>query len=321
MLLAQPFLAIEDRVACCTERGLLSLAFDPAYRTNGRFFVYYSSNQGDVTIARYQVSADPDVADPTSEQILLTIPHRSFGNHNGGQLAFGPDGYLYAGTGDGGGGGDPLGNGQNGGALLGKLLRLDVDVDAPPWYAIPPTNPFVGAGDPRDEIWALGMRNPWRFGFDRGTGDLYVGDVGQDSWEEVDVQPAGDPGGENYGWNVFEGDHCFSPPCPDPPSGFTFPVLEYDHGQGCSITGGYVYRGCRMPDLRGTYFYSDYCTPFFRTFRGVVAGVPQSPGTRTAQLTPPGGLEHIVSFGEDARGELYFTDLNPGTVYRIEPGP
>ena len=324
VLRAQPFLAIEDRVACCNERGLLSLAFHPQYASNGRFFVYYTDQNGDVVIARYRVSADPDVADRASERILLTIPHRTYGNHNGGQVAFGSDGYLYAGTGDGGGGGDPLENAQDGGALLGKLLRLNVDVDTPPYYAIPPTNPFVGPGDPRDEIWAIGMRNPWRFSFDRGTSDLYIGDVGQDSWEEVDVQPATSAGGENYGWDVFEGDHCYEPApapmCPNPPTGFTMPVVEYDHGQGCSITGGFVYRGCRMPDLRGTYFYSDYCTPFFRTFRGVTGGVVQQQADRTSEILP-NGVTHVVSFGEDARGELYFVtqEGDTGAVYRIVP--
>ncbi len=323
-LLPQPFLAIEDIVGYGGERGLLSVAFHPRYATNGRFFVYYTDDAGDIVIARYQVSGDPDLADASSGTIVLTITHQPNVNHNGGQLAFGPDGYLYAGTGDGGGGGDPQGNGQNDATLLGKLLRLDVDVDTPPYYVAPPTNPFVGPGDPRAEIWAKGLRNPWRFGFDRATGDLYVGDVGQDTWEEVDVQPAASTGGENYGWNVFEGRHCYLPATGCVDAGFTMPVVEYDHDTGCSVTGGFVYRGCAMPDLRGTYFYSDYCTPFMRTFRGVSGGDAQDTGDRTAELTSASGvtLTHVVSFGEDARGELYFTDLDDvnGRIFRIVPG-
>jgi cysteine-rich repeat protein len=325
-LLPMPFLAIEDLVGSGGERGLLSVAFHPHYATNRRFFVYYNDTAGDVVIARYQATADPDVADASSGVIVLTISHQLHGNHNGGQLAFGPDDYLYAGTGDGGGSGDPEGSGQSDATLLGKLLRLDVDVETPPYYAVPSTNPFVGPGDPRDEIWAKGLRNPWRFSFDRGTGDLYIGDVGQDTWEEVDVQPAASPGGDNYGWNVFEGRHCFSPSTGCVDSGFVMPVLEYDHDVGCSVTGGFVYRGCAMPDLRGTYFYSDYCTSFVRTFHGVSAGLAQSEGDRTTELTTDSGvtIHHIPSFGEDARGELYFVDrvepAGSGSVFRIVPG-
>ncbi len=324
VLLPTPFLAIEADVACCDERGLLSVAFHPDYETNGRFFVYYTANSGDLTIARYQVSDDPDVADASSGTVLLTIAHRFAANHNGGQLQFGPDGYLYAGTGDGGGGGDPLESGQSLTTLLGKLLRLDVNVDAPPYYAKPPGNPFAAAGDPFDLIWAYGLRNPWRFSFDRETGELYTADVGQDTWEEVDVQPAA-TGGLNYGWHVFEGRHCFDPSpaatCPDPPTDFTKPVLEYDHHQGCAVTGGYVYRGCAMPDLRGTYFYSDYCTAFIRTFAGVLDGDAQDLADRTAELDPPGRvtISSVTSFGEDARGELYVVDQR-GDVLKIVPG-
>ena len=323
--LPDAFLDITSKVSCCQERGLLSVAFHPDFKANGRFFVYYTNSDGNLVIARYQVSGDPDVADPSSERILLTIPHPTYGNHNGGQLVFGPDGYLYAGTGDGGGGGDPFENAQNTTALLGKLLRLDVNVESPPFYAAPPDNPFVAPGDPgRDEIWAYGLRNPWRFSFDRGPGDLYIGDVGQDTWEEVDVQPAGGAGGVNYGWDVFEGRHCFepdpAPTCPNPPDGFTMPVLEYMHDTACSITGGFVYRGCRMPDLRGTYFYSDYCACFIRTFQGVSGGDAQNRADRTAELRPGGGrtFDHIVSFGEDARGELYIVDYD-GEIFEIVP--
>jgi hypothetical protein len=328
-LLPEPFLAIEDLVGYGGERGLLSLALPPRYAITGRFFVYYTNRDGDLVIARYRVSADPDAADGGSGQVLLTIPHRPFANHNGGQLTFGPDGFLYAGTGDGGDRDDSQENAQDGGRLLGKLLRLDVDMDGPPYYTVPPTNPFVGPGNPLDELWATGLRNPWRFSFDRATGDLYIADVGQDAWEEVDVQPGASAGGENYGWDVFEARHCHEPApalaCPVPPTGFTMPVLEYDHGAGCSITGGFVYRGCTMPDLRGTYFYSDYCTPFVRTFRGVSGGAAEDLADRTAELTTGSGvtLGHVTSFGEDARGELYLAELVDdvhGRVLRIAPG-
>jgi hypothetical protein len=323
-LLGPPFLDIEDRVSCCGERGLLSLAFHPDYEANGRFFVNYTDNAGDTVLARYQVSGNPDVADDTSEQILLTI-EQPFANHNGGQIAFGPDGHLYCGMGDGGSGGDPLEAGQDDATLLGKMLRLDVAVESAPYYAVPPSNPNPGAGDPLGLIWAKGLRNPWRFSFDRGTGDLYVADVGQGSWEEVNVVAAGSTGGENYGWDIFEGTSCFEPDplpdCPDPPVGFTAPVLEYSHGQGCSVTGGFVYRGCRMPDLHGTYFYADYCTAFVRTFAGVVGGSAQNPQDRTADVAPGGGLsiDNVTSFGEDARGELYIADQG-GEIFKIVPG-
>ncbi len=326
-LLATPFLAIEGPVGSGgSEQGLLGLAFHPDYETNGRFFVDYTNNAGDTVIARYEVSGDPDDADEGSEEILLTID-QPFANHNGGQLAFGPDGFLYVGMGDGGSGGDPFEAGQDDGTLLAKLLRLDVDVDTAPFYAVPPTNPDAGAGDPLGLIWAKGLRNPWRFSFDRANGDLYTGDVGQSAREEVDYQPGTSGGGENYGWNVFEGNLCSDPEpdfldCPADPegAGFTMPILEYDHGEGCSITGGFVYRGCAMPDLHGTYFYGDYCTAFVRTFT-VVGGVAQDEDDRTADVAPGGGLsiDNISSFGEDARGEVYVVD-HDGDVFRIVPG-
>ena len=323
-LLASPFLDIQSKVGCCGERGLLSVAFHPNFETNGRFFVDYTNNSGNTVIARYEVAGDPDDAPESSEKILLTIT-QPFSNHNGGQLAFGPDGYLYVGMGDGGSGGDPLENGQNDGALLGKMLRLDADVETSPYYAIPATNPFLGAGYPLDEIWAKGLRNPWRFSFDRGSGDLYIADVGQGQWEEIDYQPAASAGGENYGWDIFEGNHCYDPQpdfadCPDPPTDFTMPVHEYDHGEGCSITGGFVYRGCRMPDLQGAYFYSDYCSAFVRTFN-VVGGVAQNHMDRTSDVDPGGGLSinSVTSFGEDARGEIYIADQG-GEVFKIVPG-
>jgi cysteine-rich repeat protein len=321
-LLPTPFLAIEPLASCCGERGLLSVAFHPDYEDNGHFFVNYTNNAGDTVIARYQVSADPDVADPDSALVLLTIT-QDFSNHNGGQLAFGPDGYLYVGMGDGGSGGDPNERAQDPASLLGKMLRLDVDQAGPPWAAA--GNPFNDAGAtlPLDEIWSIGWRNPWRFSFDRGTGDLYAGDVGQDNWEEISYEPAGSPGGLNYGWDVFEGDeHCFEgdDECATPES-FVMPVLEYPHGAGCSVTGGFVYRGCAMPDLAGTYFYADYCSSFIRTFQGVFGGAAQNMAERTGDVAPGGGLSigSIASFGEDARGELYVTDLEDGEVFKIVP--
>jgi hypothetical protein len=324
ILLPTAFLAIESRVQFGGEQGLLSVAFHPDYESNGRFFVYYNNNDGDITIARYDVSGNPDLADASSEKVLLTIDHSFAGNHNGGQLQFGPDGFLYAGTGDGGGGGDPLESGQNLMTMLGKQLRIDVDVETAPYYAMPAGNPFPGAGDPFNLIWAYGLRNPWRFSFDRSTGELYTADVGQNAWEEVDVQPAG-TGGLNYGWDIFEARHCFepypNPDCPSPPTGFTMPVLEYDHGQGCSITGGFVYRGCALPDLGGTYFYSDYCSAFIKTFKGVSGGDAQNLDDRTGDLDPPGALtiDNVTSFGEDARGEIYIVDQG-GEVFKIVPG-
>ena len=324
ILLSQPFLDIQSRVSCCGERGLLSVAFHPDYENNGRFFVDYTNNNGDTVIARYELSGDPDVAPASSEKILLTIA-QPFSNHNGGQLAFGPDGYLYVGMGDGGSGGDPLDNGQSDSTLLAKILRLDVDVDTPPYYAAPASNPFVGPGDPLDEIWAKGVRNPWRFSFDRATGDLYIGDVGQNQWEEIDFQPAASTGGENYGWDIFEGNHCFDPQpffsdCPSPPTGFTPPIYEYDHTNGCAVTGGFVYRGCRMPDLRGTYFFSDYCSAFVRTF-SYAGGMVLNEQDRTSDVVPGNGLSigSVTSFGEDARGELYIADQD-GEVFEIVPG-
>lgn len=326
-LLATPFLAIEGEVGSVgNEQGLLGLAFHPEYETNGRFFVNYTNNSGDTVIARYAVSGDPDAADEDSEQILLTIA-QPFSNHNGGQLAFGADGFLYVGMGDGGSANDPLEAGQDDGTLLGKLLRLDVDVETAPFYAVPPTNPDAGAGDPLGLIWAKGLRNPWRFSFDRANGDLYIGDVGQGTREEIDYRAGSSSGGENYGWNVFEGNLCFDPEpdfmdCPlDPPAtGFTMPVVDYTHAEGCSVTGGFAYRGCAMPDLHGTYFYADFCTEFIRTFT-VVGGAAQDAADRTADLAPGSGLsiDAITSFGEDARGEMYIVDRG-GEVYRIVPG-
>jgi cysteine-rich repeat protein len=325
VLLPTPFLDVEDDVSCCNERGLLSIAFHPDYENNGVFFTNYTNNAGNTEVRRWTVSANPDVANTTSTLVIAI--NQDFANHNGGHIQFGPDGYLYVAMGDGGSGGDPNERAQDPSQLLGKILRLDVSVSP---YAIPQTNPFVGL-PPRDEIWALGVRNPWRVSFDRLTGDFYVADVGQNAIEEVNVVPASSTGGENYGWDVFEGNACFEPTppateCPSPPTGFTFPILTYDHTQGCSITGGYVYRGCALPDLHGTYFYSDICSGFIRTFV-YAGGVATNQQDRTATLDPPGPatIGGVSSFGQDARGELYIVDYGNGTagqgeVYKIVPG-
>ena len=307
-VLPTPFLDVRSLVSCCDERGLLGLAFDPLYASTGFFFIYYTDPSGNVTVARYRVDpTSPDRADPNSATIVLTISHTQFPNHNGGQLEFGPDGFLYIGTGDGGSGGDPNNNAQNRGALLGKILRIDVR-SLP--YRVPTSNPFVNAAGARAEIWAYGLRNPWRFTFDRTLGDLWIADVGQDAWEEIDLQPATSTGGENYGWRRMEGKHCFNPStnCQDP--NFVMPVLEYSHAGGaCSVTGGYRYRGARYPQMQGIYFYGDYCT-------GTIWGATeQSDGSWSSQVLLSTRMA-ISSFGQDANGELYVVDLNGG-VYQV----
>jgi len=295
-VLPTPFLDVSGLVSCCGERGLLGVAFHPQYATNGFFFVDYTRGDGDIVVARYHVSADPNRADPASATILLTLEHSQFGNHNGGQLQFGPDGYLYIGTGDGGSGGDPNNRAQNLNDPLGKILRLDVDA-GPPY--IPPTNPFPNA---RREIWAYGLRNPWRFTFDRETGDLFIADVGQNAFEEIDFQPRASLGGENYGWRPMEGNHCFNPPSGCFSPSFKLPIFEYSHNDGsCSVTGGYRYRGVRMPSLRGAYFYGDFCT-------GKVWVGTESGGAWTSRLLLQTTMQ-ISSFGEDLNGELYVLDL------------
>ena len=251
-LLPNPFLDLSDLVSCCGEQGLLGLAFHPDYATNGFFYVHYTDLNGGSVIARYSVSSsDPNAADASSSLTLLTWP-QPFGNHNGGQLAFGPDGFLYIGVGDGGDAGDPDNRGQDLTTLLGKVLRIDVDSTDPGLnYAVPPSNPFFGSPPTLPEIWAYGLRNPWRFSFDRGTGDLFIGDVGQNAVEEIDFQPAASPGGENYGWRLMEGSSCFNPPTNCNDGSLILPILEYSHFLGCSVTGGYVYRGSLYPQLRG----------------------------------------------------------------------
>ncbi len=310
------FLDIHELVACCGERGLLGLAFHPSYATNGYFFVYYTSEagNGDVVVARYRApSAGSNVADPDSARILLTIPHSTYSNHNGGGLAFGPEpeGYLYVSVGDGGGGGDPLGSGQSLTTLLGKVLRLQVNVsgDSPPFYTIPADNPFVGQPPFLPEIWAWGLRNPWRIAFDRLSGDFFIADVGQGAWEEVSFQPASSPGGENYGWRRMEGSACYNPGSGCQTGSLVLPVLEYGHGEGCSITGGYRYRGSAVPTLHGGYLFGDFCSGTIWIGEQLGSGA----WLRTVLLDT--GLK-ISSFGEDAAGEIYVADLN-GAIYRV----
>jgi glucose/arabinose dehydrogenase len=328
-VLATPFLDIDALVANISgndERGLLGLAFHPDYATNGTFYLNYVNNLNDTVIARYTVSSDPDIADPASAQIILTID-QPYTNHNGGHLAFGPqDGYLYIGMGDGGSAGDPGNRAQNPGVLLGKMLRIDVDGGSP--YAIPPDNPFVGPGDPLDEIWALGLRNPYRFAFDALTADLYIADVGQSAIEEVDYQLASSPGGENYGWRIMEGSQCYDnstpPGCFDP--SLTPPIHEYSHGGSpfrCSITGGVVYRGSLIPEIDGHYFFADFCSNQIWSFK-VVGGAVTEFQDRTAELAPGGGLAigSIAGFGADGSGEIYIVDrdaTSAGEIYKIVP--
>jgi glucose/arabinose dehydrogenase len=311
-LLPTPFLDITPKVSTGGEQGLLGLAFDPSYAASGRFIVHYTDVNGNTTVSAFHVSAgSPDQADPASETILLTVP-QPFDNHNGGQILFGPDGKLYLGLGDGGSENDPDGRGQSLTDLLGDIVRVDVTDGS--GYTVPADNPFVGRTDARPEIWSYGLRNPWRFSFDAATGDLYIADVGQDQWEEVDVAPAaqGAGRGANYGWSVMEGMHCFGGASCDP-SRYTLPVLEYSHREGCSITGGYVYRGAAIPDLQGHYFYSDFCQGWVRSFRmenGQVVDQAQWP------TLAPGGS--VTSFGVDAAGELYIMNSG-GQVFRIVP--
>lgn len=309
-VLPDPFLYIQDRVgSSASEQGLLSVAFHPRYAENGYFFVDYTDKNGDTVIARYQVSEeDPNRALAGSERVLLTIS-QPYGNHNGGQLHFGPDGYLYVGMGDGGSANDPMGNGQDTGALLGTILRLDVDFQEGA-YAIPPDNPFVNDENGRNEIWAYGLRNPWRFSFDRLTGDLYIADVGQNIWEEVHFEPAESDGGRNYGWNIIEGSHCFQSETCDT-EGLEMPIFEYDHSQGCSVTGGYVYRGQAYPELNGNYFVGDYCLGTIWSLFPDGNGGWESNQVYT-------GAGNVSSFGEDVNGELYVVG-HLGMISQIRP--
>lgn len=300
-----PFLDLRSKVSTGSEQGLLSVAFHPQYASNGLFFVNYTDVKGDTRIERYKVSGNPDAADPASAKLILAID-QPYSNHNGGHVLFGPDGKLYIGVGDGGSGGDPRGNGQNPGALLGSLLRIDVDGGDP--YAIPADNPFVGQPQGRGEVWAKGLRNPWRFAFDRTTALLYIADVGQNAWEEIHVAPMSDKG-LNYGWNILEGTHCYGGSNCNR-NGLVLPVLEYNHSEGCSVTGGFVYRGSRIPALQGHYFYADYCQGWVRSFKYIDGAVTEP---RNWSF---GNLGQIMSFGEDAAHDLYILSTN-GNVYRL----
>ncbi len=305
VLVATPFIDIRARVTAGGERGLLGLAFHPDYPNNRRFFLCYTRTEGgqlQSVIAEYQASAgNPNVAD-TIERIVLTVD-QPFENHNGGQIQFGPDSYLYIGLGDGGGVGDPQGNGQNMNTLLGKLLRIDVDSTLP--YAVPIDNPFVGQAGTRPEIWASGLRNPWRFSFDLTADRLFVADVGQSSFEEVDLVVKGG----NYGWNIMEGLHCFEPPSGCSTGGLELPIAEYGHGEGASVTGGYVYRGSAMAELRGRYIFGDFISGRIWSLEGTAPGV----WTRTLLLDAD---INISCFGLDRDGELLISDYG-GRVLRL----
>lgn len=311
-LVSRAFLDITGLTSKGGEQGLLGLAFHPGYATNGRFYVDYTDAGGDTVIAEYQRNAaDHTVADPNALRTLRTI-EQPFSNHNGGMLAFGPDGFLYAALGDGGGGGDPDGNGQDPQSKLGKILRLNVDGDTPPPGNLPNADP---------DVWDFGLRNPFRFSFDRVAGDLYIGDVGQGEFEEIDVEPRGQ-GNRNYGWNVTEGFECFSPSTGCDTTGITLPAVAYAHQNGgdvddCSVIGGYVYRGNAIPGLVGRYLYGDLCSNRIRSFvwNGSAA---VSELELTDVLASSATLGGIVSFGEDLNGELYVCALS-GTVYRIDP--
>lgn len=308
VLQATPFLDISSNVLSGGERGLLSVAFHPQYATNHFLYVYFTTQtNGDIRIERYTATT-ADAADPATSKLILTVAHFQQANHNGGLVSFGPDGMLYAGLGDGGGGGDPFLNGQNYNALLGSLLRLDVDHGDP--YISPPDNPFFNQANRRAEIWAKGLRNPWRWAFDAPTGLLYIADVGQSLHEEVDVQPA-TAGGLNYGWNVTEGLSCYNPSsCTQ--TGLTLPVIDYAHTSGaCSITGGYVYRGSAIPGIRGHYFYSDYCTGFLHSFR-------YENGVAVDQKDWGLTMSAVTSFGVDAAGELYVISGN--SILKVAQG-
>ena len=310
-LLPIPFLDIGARVFTGGEGGLLSMAFDPQFASNRYFYLYYTDPQQNIVVERFTAGSNPSLADPTSGLVILRVAHPNFTNHFGGQLAFGPDGYLYLGTGDGGGAGDPAGNGQNLNALLGKLLRLDVrGSTAGQPYTIPAGNPYLNQPGRRAEIWAAGLRNPWRFSFDGSQ--LYLSDVGQDRREEVNISAA-DAAGLNYGWNTMEGTLCYNAASCER-SGLTLPAFEYDHGandaNGCSITGGFVYRGSAIPGLSGRYFYSDYCRGYLKSFLASGGNITEQRDWNIA------AIGNVVSFGQDGQGELYLLSSR-GSVHKI----
>jgi uncharacterized protein YjdB len=307
VLQGTPFLDIAGKVRSGGEQGLLSVAFHPQYAANHYFYVYFTGSSGEIRIERFTATSDPSVADPNSEKLIFTTPHADFGNHNGGLVAFGLDGMLYAAFGDGGSGGDPLGNGQNFNAYLGGMIRIDVDHGDP--YSIPSDNPFVGQMNRKPELWAKGLRNPWRFAFDAPTGLLFIADVGQNLFEEVNAVPAVQ-GGLNYGWNVMEGFSCYNATSCNQ-AGLQLPVLDYSHAGACSVTGGYVYRGTAMPAVRGHYFYSDFCGGWVRSLR-------IQNGTAVDQKDWGIALSSVTSFGQDVAGELYIT--SGSAIYKLAPG-
>ena len=309
-VLPEPFLDISSQVSTRTEQGLLGLAFPPNFSSSHRFFIYYTDLQADSRVSSFLVSGDPDRADPASETVVLHVEQPG-PSHKAGQILFGPDGFLYIGLGDGGSrDGMDKGRGQSLSDLLGSILRIDVSAGTS--YSVPPDNPFTGTPGARPEIWAYGFRNPWRFSFDHATGDLYIGDVGESNWEEVDYSSAADGAGrgDNYGWSLMEGDECFDGRQCDP-ADFSLPVLQYSHSDGCAITGGYVYRGSAIPALQGQYFYSDFCQGWVRSFR--IAN-----GSATDQTDWPSlhSGQHVTSFGQDAAGELYLMTAE-GSVLQI----
>jgi glucose/arabinose dehydrogenase len=315
-VLPEPFLDIQGNVSTGSEQGLLGLAFHPDYESNGFFFIHYTDRQGDTQIVRYSVSSNPNAADPASVVMLFSVD-QPYGNHNGGQLAFGPDGYLYIGLGDGGSANDPQSNAQNLATPLGAILRIEVLDDGS--YAIPDSNPFVDEQGADGRIWAWGLRNPWRFSFDSDTGDLYIGDVGQNRWEEINFQISDSGGGLNYGWRCMEGAHLNieEPPCTTAAGDLTAPIVEYSHSDGISVNGGYVYRGSRYPQLDGAYFYGDYGS-------GRVWSIRLKDRVTQTWSQPRFELDsgvNISSFGQDEAGEIYLVDYSGGTIRRIRAVP
>ena len=310
-VLPDPFLDLAGRITSGGERGLLGLAFHPQFPTDPRLFVDYTDQSGDTQVSSFRVDpATPDRADPGSEVKILHV-QQPYANHNGGAVVFGPDGKLYISLGDGGSGGDPHGNGQNLQTLLGKILRIDVDQrSGNKAYAIPSDNPFADGAGGAPEIWLTGLRNPWRMSFDRSTGDLWIGDVGQGAWEEIDVQRAGAPGGTNYGWNRMEGRHCFQPSSGCDESGLAMPVTDYGHDQGCTVIGGNVVRGPDQPALIGGYLFADYCS-------GRIWAIdPSTDGYRDPAVVADSG-HSLAAFGEDEAGNLYAADIGGGALLKV----
>jgi glucose/arabinose dehydrogenase len=311
-VLATPFIDIHTLISTGGERGLLGMAFHPSFKTNGKVYVDYTNTAGNTVIAEYRVTtAGANRVTASTARRILTIA-QPYANHNGGGIGFGPDGFLYIGMGDGGSGGDPGNRAQSVGTLLGKMLRIDVNGrTSTKAYRIPSTNPYVGRTG-LDEIWSRGLRNPWRWSFDRLTGDLWIGDVGQDRYEEIDRSTAASGRGRaaNYGWRVMEGRHCYNPATNCSKTGKVLPIVEYGHTAGCSVTGGYVYRGAAFPMLKGGYFFSDFCSGIIWT----ISSTASSPATRVVLLNS--GLT-ISSFGQDDAGELYVADWSGGHIYKI----